>query len=657
MLKLSRKARPVADRPAALLLLAIFLASVVACQSEDESRISYQGAVPPNASARLGKGTAEVLSFSPNGEALVVGGGVGLYLYDSETLAEIWLTAVPAAVRSVVFSGDGVWLAAGLEDSSLSLIDAATGRPVVTTDLGVEVTALAWSDAPAGPFLAIGGNNGDVALARVTGPVEDPTVTLLGQLPRLSAGVTALAYSPNGRLLATGDRTGAIGIWDSESLTQQGVLEGHERNNAVITLAWSADGSRLLSGGQDGLAIVWDAASQKSTERVGAGSHAILNVAFDVGGQVYFITQTDGRLQSLPLGQSVTGSNLVGSGELEAAAWSPDRSRLAVIGADGAVIILDRDENVVTEWQRRTLMGHTAAENWAGAVAWSTDGRWLASGLGETIFIWPGEVQREAIEPLRTLAGHSSLVTSLAWSADGKLLASAGRDRTIILWEGETGKKVRTLTGHGNSITDLAWSPNGSQLASAGSLDGTVIIWDVATGQRLHTLVGLEAGQWSVAWSPDGRTLASGTHSGSVWLWNMTQDELREPAETLFGHFNWVSGLAWSPDGDLLASAAADTQIILWDVAASRRFQTLTGHNHVVRSVAFSPDGGQLVSGANDQLAVIWDVVEGAETAQAILEGHTAEVDGVAWSPGGSTVASASRDGTILLWQIEDITP
>jgi WD40 repeat protein len=300
-----------------------------------------------------------------------------------------------------------------------------------------------------------------------------------------------------------------------------------------------------------------------------------------------------------------------------------------------------------------SLTGHT---DWVNSVAFSPDGRLLASGscgqrdsggncIQGEIKLW--EVATGSL--VRTLSGHTNWVNSVAFSPDGRLLASGSSDRTIKLWEVATGSLVRTLSGHTNWVRSVAFSPDGRLLAS-GSDDKTIKLWEVATGSEVRSLTGHTDYVRSVAFSPDGKLLASGSNDKTIKLWEVaTGSEVR----SLTGHTDYVRSVAFSPDGKLLASGSNDKTIKLWEVATGSEVRTLSGHTWYVTSVAFSPDGRLLASGSDDGTIKLWEVASGREVRT--LSGHTGSVFSVAFSPDGRLLASGSNDKTIKLWDISDL--
>ena len=300
------------------------------------------------------------------------------------------------------------------------------------------------------------------------------------------------------------------------------------------------------------------------------------------------------------------------------------------------------------------LTGHTGFARLNGGiadVAFSPDGALLASAGGDmTVRIWDVATRTS----VRTITGHTEKVCAVAFSPpDGSLLASASEDGTVRIWDAATGAPVNILRGHHAwgyeaSVSSVAFSPDGALLASAGG-DGAVRIWDVATGTPVRTIsYGLLRIRLlkSVAFSPDGARLASAGINKSVRIWDVaTGKRLR----TITGHTEKVNAVAFSPDGALLASASEDKTVRIWDAATGTPVHTITGHTAKVNAVAFSPpDGALLASASEDKTVRIWDVATG--TPVRTYTGHTAKVSAVAFSPEGTLLASAGRDQVVMLW-------
>jgi WD40 repeat protein len=299
----------------------------------------------------------------------------------------------------------------------------------------------------------------------------------------------------------------------------------------------------------------------------------------------------------------------------------------------------------------RTLKGHSG---WVTGVAFSSDGRRLASGSwDQTVKFWDVPTGEE----LNTVGRKVKEVQALAFSRDGHWLAAENSEDIVTLWDATTGREIRTFASDralgvlgSNWVYSIAFSPDGRWLAS-GVDDKTVRLWDVTTGRALRDLTSLRRSVIYAAFSPDGRWLASGNDDKSIRIWDVaTGQEIRR----LSGHKKPIYAVAFSPNGYWLASASADKSIKLWDIATGREVRTLTGHGNLVTSLAFSPDGRWLASGSWDKTVKIWDVGTGNEV-QTLAHARNHSVYSVAFDSHGRWLASGSEDGTINLWRLSRV--
>lgn len=449
--------------------------------------------------------------------------------------------------------------------------------------------------------------------------------------------ISSVAFSPDGKLLATGDANGQTYLWQVEDGKLLFTFTGH--SIWVRSVAFSPDGQTLASGSDDQTVKLWDVRNGKCLKTFQGHSNWVRTVAFSPNGQTLASGSED---QTIKLWDVNTGQCINTFQE------NSNRVRTVAFSPDGQTLASSSEKQTVKLWDVNTgkcleiLEGH---KSWVRSVAFSPDGQILASGSDDkTVKLW--DIHNGKC--LKTLKGHTNRVWSIAFSPDGQTLASSSDDYTVKLWDTHTGECLQTLPGHTNRVRSIAFSPDGQTLAS-GCENQTVKLWDIRDGKCLKTLQGHTSRVRSVAFSPDGKTLASGSEQQTVKLWDVYTGEC---FKTLAGHNSWVKSIAFSPDGQTLASGSENQTVKLWDIQENKCLQTLRGHQHRVRSVAFSPDGKILASGSDDQTIKLWDISTG-ECIET-LEGHLTWVRSVAFSPDGQILASGSENQRVRLWDIRE---
>ncbi len=526
------------------------------------------------------------------------------------------------------FSQLTVWQAylqgANLHDVNFAYSDLS--KSVFTETLGV-VFGVAFS--PDGKLLATGDAQGGLRLWQVAN--GKPLLSWEGH----TGWVWSVAFSPDGQTLASGSNDQTVKLWDVHSGQCLRTLQGHA--SSVWSVAFSPDGQTLASGSDEPTVRLWQVSNGRGLQTLQGHTGRVLAVAFSPDGQTLASGSDD---RTVRLWQVSSGQCLKTCEGHQDRVWSVHFSPGGLSLASGSADCSIRLWQVSNGQCLQTLQGHTDRVR---SVAFSPDQQTLASGSDDqTVRLW----QVSSGQCLNSLRGHTNSVFAVTFSVDGQTLASGSSDQTVRLWNFSAGRCLKTLQGYTNSLYAVVFSPNGAQLAS-GSTDQTVRLWQVSSGQCLQTLRGHSGWVLSVAFHPEGHLLASSSADQTLRLWDVATGEC---LRTLKGHSNWVQSVAFSPDGRTLASAGDDQTVRFWDLHSGQCLTVLQAHSGWIWSIAFSPDGQLLASGSEDQTVQLWEVATGQRLQT--LQGHTSRIQSIAFSPDGRLLASGSGDQTVKLWQV-----
>lgn len=553
-----------------------------------------------------------------------------------------------------LFSSDATWLVSASDD--VTLWDAKDGSQIATIQQLSWVTALAFS--PDKSILATGHDDGRVRLWNTD------SHELIAEVVRHEQPVSALAFSADGSKLATAGEDRNINVIEVASRKLIRTLEGH--TDRIPALAWHPGGQMLASAGWDTTARLWDLNRGEPLMLLNSHADQVLTLTFNADGSLLAVADSDNVIHIWDDPKSGRTSQVLHghSDEIRFLTFSPDGLRLASAGADQSVHIWDPRAG-------RLLAGQNAQSKYSISASGGDQPK-LASSCGGTALeiydlttgkaVPPSGASVPRIEARQpepedpSKRPHAVLVPgAVALSPNGRFLVAGGSDSYLHAWDLTTNDPPFQMRGSWGPIGALAFAPDSNLFASACADDGTCWVWDLAKREPhlLLTEAADGASVEAVAFHPNGRWLACGGidwlstrgSDGAIGLWDIT-DRRR-----MFIFEGGVSSLAFHPNGRWLAGAALeDEQVILWDVTEEAPAQKLAGHLERVRAVAFHPSGRWLVSAGDDRTLRIWD----GETFESLCTWQfDAPIKGLAFASDGKSlfVAHANTTSSELDWE------
>jgi WD40 repeat protein len=501
---------------------------------------------------------------------------------------------------------------------------------------------------------------------------EPPPAAVLTVRTRPSHRVCRVAWSPDETFLAAGTEDGNIDVWDRATGRELRTLHGHE--NAVTALLFVGK-DLLASGAEDGTVRIWSL-------RTGRTLH-VVRVRAPEGGVAITRATAEGVIICAGDDGTVRWLHLETRARVNTARILMERpggtTRLieqVAVRADGlAVRPYDRDQVAVFDLRSGRLCYEFRSDDTPGSVAFDGAGQVFAvggatsrqmvvlgggGGAGEfprdtyAVDVRESETGRHVARHL----GHRGNVVALAFSPDGRTLASGSLDGTARLWEAGR-KEPRVLQPRADQVNALAFNGDGSLLATgegAGPFLGSVTVWDAGTGKPVQRFERHIGDVHPVRFSPDGTMLAAAGEDGIVWLWRLRSGE---PPALIRAHRDRIFSLAFSPDGRRLATASWDGTSRLWDTGSRELAGTLDDVKVKVWSAVFAPGGATLATGCDDGRVSVWDAATGRLVRRLGVDGaaHGGPVIGLAYSPDGRWLASGGLEGSLELWDTADGAP
>ncbi len=656
------------------------------------------------------KTPVEVVAFSPNGKYIVTGTGVDglITVWDRSTGREITRIKHQSWIRKIIFNYDGKYLATSSNDDDVKVWEITTGKEVASLKNEDAVTAITFS--PQGNYLAIGNRAGIVRVWDIDKNKETFKITQSGRRKgwiENEGWINAVVFSPNGEYLAAA--THDARIWNLANSQEVGRML---HKTKIENLAFSPDGKLIATAGSDGIVKLWQSRNAREVTNKIIHDGIVHAVVFSPDGKYLASASEDGtaKISEIDTGREILrinhelpviniifsptgmylatlerGSNITRVGE---SATGKEISRMSharfinaiALSPEGKYLATASDDKLARVWKIGNAQAVLTLKHpgWVQDVVFSPDGKLLATRSFTNVMLWDSITGKK----LSTMT-HGNGVNEIVFSLDGKYLATASNDDKARIWDVISGKEI-VIMPHQNSVHDVTFSPDEKLIATA-SKDGTARIWERNTGRELFKLVTdnivnrgfntvafnlnskflVTAGDDGTAriwdtntgqelvkiphpkrvllahYSPNGKYLVTISDDDTVWIWNTTTGEA-----IARDHFDRpITRIAFSPDGRYFAMGSFNNIAKVCETATGKEKMKLMSDSALAVHV-FSPDGKYLAT-RSGSVASIWEIASGKEVSRVI---HDSNVQGIAFSPNEKYLATASTDKTVRLW-------